>query len=497
MRIPTAAEIEAERARRSLPLFVRLAWSLIEPGTPFLEGFHIDAICEYLEAVVRGEIHKLIINIPPRCGKSSFVSVLFPAWVWTFAPETRWLFASYAQDLASRDSRRCRGIIESPWYKERWGHVYQLAQDANLKHRFENDRTGVRLAAGLAGGITGEGADYIVIDDAHKAEEAQSAAARTAVIEWFSSTISTRRNDPANGAIVIIGQRLHERDLHGHLLQQGGWDHLCLPMEYEPAHQFAWPRDPRTKAGELLWPARFGAEAVEELKRDLLTYGTAGQLQQRPAPAGGGYFKRCWWRYYPDLDALPRPEQLLQSWDLSYDAGQESDYVVGQLWAANGSNKYLIRQRREQMSFPETLAAVREMTDWANQTFPRYRGHAILVERAANGPALIASLRDEIPSLIPIVARDSKTSRAHTISAQVEAGNIWLPGAPNETNTGYDRTLTPAWVEAFIQEFESFPRAAHDDQVDAASQAVQRLTGSGARLRVLTSNPPHRGGLRG
>lgn len=497
LRVPTAVELEAERARRSFALFVRLAWHLIEPATPFLEGFHVDAITEYVEAVMRGEIRRLIINIPPRFGKSSLMSVLFPAWVWISAPATRWLFASYAQDLASRDSRRCRDLIESPWYRERWGHVFQLSDDANRANRFENDKTGVRLATSVGGSATGEGGDFIVIDDAHKADEGDSVLARNGVIDWFGSTITTRLNNPATGAIIIIGQRLHERDLHGHLLQQGGWDHLCLPMEYEPAHPFRSPDDPRTQEGELLWPARIGPTEVAELKLGLGSYGAAGQLQQRPAPAGGGIFKRQWWRYYGELKALPRLYELLQSWDLAFEAGEENDFVVGQLWGSSGANKYLLRQTRQKLSFSDTVEAIRAMTAWADQTFPRHRGHAKLVERKANGPAVIDGLRDEIPSLIPVNPQGTKTSRAHALSPQVEAGNIWLPGAPNDTNTGPDRLLTPAWVEAFIQEFESVPRGANDDQVDAATQAIKRLTGSGGRLRILSSNPPPRGGLRG
>jgi len=255
-------------------------------------------------------------------------------------------------------------------------------------------------------------------------------------------------------------------------------------MEYEPAHPFLWPDDPRTQPGELLWPGRFGPAEVEELKRDLGSYGAAGQLQQRPAPAGGGIFKRSWWRYY-DPSRLPRFDEVAQSWDLAFEGGQESDYVVGQLWGVQGANKYLLRQTRDRLSFTDTVAAVFEMTAWAGQALRNHVGHAVYIEQAANGSALISLLRDKIPGLIPVIPTDSKISRAHLISAQVEAGNILLPGVTNETNTGPDRTLTPAWVLSLIDEFESFPNGANDDQVDAATQAIHRISRPGPRIRVL------------
>ena len=294
--IPTRAEIEAEQCRRSFGLFVRYAWPLVEPANPFVDGYHVEAITERLEGVVRGEIRKLLINLPPRCGKSTLLSVLFPAWIWTLTPETRFLFASYAEPLATRDSRRCRAVIESAWYRERFGHLFQLSSDANLQHRFENDHTGVRLATSVGGSATGEGGDFIIIDDPHKAEESHSSGAREREIEWYGSTIATRRNNPATGSIIVIGQRIHERDLHGHLIAQGDWVSLVPADGIRATHPFLWPDDPRTQPGELLWPGRFGRGEVEELKRDLGSSrrrDSYNSVPRRPAAAsskgrGGG-----------------------------------------------------------------------------------------------------------------------------------------------------------------------------------------------------------------
>jgi predicted phage terminase large subunit-like protein len=485
-RLPTPEQIAAERARRSLTEFIRQAWPVAEPGSPYVPGWHLDAVCEHLEAVTRGEIRRLLINVPPRSGKSLTVSVFWPAWVWTTQPETRWLYSSYAQSLATRDSVRCRRLIESAWFRERWGDVFSLTSDQNVKVRFENDRTGVRLATSVGGSATGEGGDVIVCDDPHKVEEAHSDTIREGVLDWWDHTMSTRLNDPRTGAMVVIMQRVHERDLAGHVIDQGGWTHLCLPAEFEPRHPFLWPGEPRREPGELLCPERVGVQEIEALKTSLGVYGAAGQLQQRPAPAGGGIFERRWWRYYDPTRPLPEFEQVLQSWDLAFSGTSASDYVVGQVWGQCGADKYLLRQVRERMEFTTTIAAVRAMTSWVDERYPRQRGHGILVERAANGAALLDVLGTEIPGLIPVVPRGHKLARARAITPQVEAGNVLVPGVANAEGSGYDRSLTPPWVQSLIEEAAAFPNAAHDDAIDAMTQAITRLSEPLPRVRVLS-----------
>jgi predicted phage terminase large subunit-like protein len=460
---------------------------MVEPGSRYVPGWHLDAICDHLEAVTRGEIQRLLINVPPRSGKSLTVSVFWPAWVWATRPETRWLYSSYAQSLSTRDSVRCRRLIESPWYRERWGDMFRLTSDQNVKVRFDNDRTGVRIATSVGGSATGEGGDVIVCDDPHKVEEAASDTIREGVLDWWDQTISTRLNDPRTGAMVIIMQRVHERDLAGHALEQARWTHLCLPAEFEPGHPFVWPYDPRREPGELLCSERVGVQEIEALKSSLGAYGTAGQLQQRPAPAGGGVFERRWWRYYDPGAALPVFEQVVQSWDLAFTGTSTSDYVVGQVWGHRGADKYLLRQVRKRMEFTHTIAAVRAMTAWVDDHLPGHGGHAILVERAANGAALLDVLGTEIPGLLPVVPRGDKLARARAITPQIEAGNVLLPGACNADGTGYDRDRTPAWAQRLVEEAAAFPNAAHDDGVDAMAQAIARLSEPGLRIRALTS----------
>jgi predicted phage terminase large subunit-like protein len=442
---------------------------VVEPGYDFLDGWHIHAIAEHLEAVSRRDIRKLIINIPPRHMKSLQCAVLWPAWEWIARPETRWLFATYAQSLSTRDSVKCRRLIESPWYQARWAERYQLSTDQNQKTRYENDKTGYRLAASVGGAMTGEGGDIIVIDDPHNATDIWSEAIRTSTLEWWDQSISTRLNDKKRGAYVIIMQRLHEQDLVGHILaKETGWDHLCLPAEYEIKHPYPIASslgfaDPRREEGELLWAEREGRKEIETTKQRLGSYATAGQLQQRPAPNEGGVFKKSWWKFY---EVLPeRFDQVVLSWDMAFKETKDSDYVVGQVWGKLGANAYLIDQVRARMDFPKTLAAFKAQARQYPQAGAKY------VEDKANGPAVISSLQHEIPGLIAVNPEGGKEARAASVTWVVEAGNIHLP-------------RFASLVDDFINECAVFPNGAHDDQVDAMTQALIRLFLKGGGIMI-------------
>jgi hypothetical protein len=282
----------AEQYRRSLREFTKAAWPTIEPGVDFQNNWHIDAISDHLEAVVNGDIKRLIINVPPRHMKSISVAVAMPAWTWVSQPHKKFLYASYAASLSIRDSTKCRRLIDSPWYKAHFGDKFRLTDDQNQKQRFENDKTGYRIATSVNGALTGDGGDLIVIDDPHNSVEADSAKVREGVLEWWDQAMQTRLNDPRTGAFVIIMQRLHEQDLTGHVLsnQLGNeWSHLCLPARYEIGHPTPSRSplgfiDPRSAEGELLWPERIDDKTLSNLERSLGTYAAAGQLQQRPSP---------------------------------------------------------------------------------------------------------------------------------------------------------------------------------------------------------------------
>lgn len=432
---------------------MRQAWHVVEPASrPFQPGRHIEALCAHLEAVGRGELTRLLINVPPRHMKSLAVAVFWPAWSWTTRPWVRWLCASYAQQLSTRDSLRCRRLIESPWYAERWGEAFALTSDQNQKRRFDNDRSGVRIATSVGGAATGEGGDVIVVDDPHNLREAVSAAKREAALVWWDEAMSTRLNDPATGAMVIVMQRLHERDLSGHVLAQGGWEHLCLPAEFEPERRCRTSigfDDWRTREGELLWPARFDEAILAEWKRRLGSYGAAGQLQQRPAPRAGGIVKLAWFRRYRTPPAAPA--RIVQSWDTANKAGELNDYSVCGTWAEGEGGFYLLDLHRARLAHPDLLRRARSLAaKWAPA--------AILIEDQASGQSLIQHLKAE--STLPVIAvrpKGDKVMRLERVSPAIEAGLVWLPEAA-------------PWLDDYEDEIRSFPNSARRDQVDMTSQ---------------------------
>jgi hypothetical protein len=354
-----------------LKRFTELAWHVIEPSTSFIGNWHLDVMAEHLEAVYRCQINDLLINMPPRHMKSIEVAVMFPAWVWTVEPSLNWLFSSYAQSLSVRDSVKMRRLVSSPWYQERWGNVFALTGDQNEKIKFENDKTGYRMATSVGGSNTGEGGDILVCDDPHNVEERESDVMREGAIDWWSNVMSTRINNPKKRRRIVVMQRVHEHDLSGHLLDQGGWHHLNLPAEYEGGKcivtgcVFHWDKDPRKEEREVLWKERFGKAEIQQLKKDLKEYGAAAQLQQRPAPAEGGILKRHWWKYwchagqedtlpavrvkqmdgsYLEVRAVPLPwgfDREVQSWDLAFKDLTTSSYVVGQQWGKQGPDCFL------------------------------------------------------------------------------------------------------------------------------------------------------------
>jgi len=485
-KLPTPAEVAAEwaaRAESSLATFFRRAWPVLEPGKAYLHNWHIDAIAEYLEAVSAGQILRLIINVPPRTGKSTMVTIEWPAWVWLRRPAARWLFASYSQSLSEMHSVARRTLLQSDWYQAAWADRFRLADDENLKREYRNDHRGAMVATSIGGTVTGKGGDVIVVDDPHNPKTAESDVERATTIRDFDLTFSTRLDDPATGAIVLVMQRLHEEDLTAHCLAQG-YTHLNLPAEAEARTVITFPRSARQVVrapGDLLWPGRLSAEVLAGLKVALGSYGYAGQMQQRPAPAEGGKLKRTWWRFWhypghplPDVlvplgdggvhrcPVVPLPDafdQTLQSWDMAFKAAEDTDYVVGQIWSQLGADCFLRDQVRDRWDLPATLTAVRSLTT----AWPSARTK--LVEDKANGPAVISTLRREIGGLVAVEPEGGKIVRVAAVSPYIEAGNVYLP-----------HPLIAPWVDGFLNECAAFPNGAHDDQVDPMTQALVRLT---------------------
>lgn len=401
----------------------------------------------------------------------------------------RWLFASFAEDLAVRDSVKCRSLIQSQWFQQRWGNRFQLLSDQNLKTAFANDKTGVRTATSMRSG-TGLRADVVAADDPHPIQTIESDDVRQTVVDAWRTVFSQRGSNPAESAFVIVMQRLHESDVVGDLLEREGiehdggeWTHLKIPQEYEGAKIYTtvpkmaedaridpstgkpelWD-DPRTEPGELLWRHRIDDKAIAQLKISLGESAYAGQQQQRPSPAGGGMFKDIW--LSNTYDALPTMTHVVQTVDSAFKTGVQNDWSVIASWGTDGANFYLIDIRRGKWIFPELYTNIVDA-----YTFAPHRPRSVLIEDTAAGQSVIQMLKvnTQIP-VIPIKVTASKIARASAITPIFEAGKVFVPKkAP--------------WLDAWRHEHSSFPGGAHDDCVDTSIMAVDRLS-RGAKTDV-------------
>lgn len=425
------------------------------------------------------------------------MSVLWPAWVWIqpgeepvpgkprTGPKWRSIFASYSAELSLRDAIKSRALIESDWYQNSFQPDWKLSKVQNAKSNYMNTEMGFRLSTSVGGRSTGFRADCIVADDPLNAKEAHSVAAREEVIHWWDHVMSSRLNKKATGTMVIIMQRLHERDLSGHVLDKGGYEHLCLPTRFEPERRCVTVlgEDPRQRPGALLFPKLFPQEVVDEIEhKELGPSAFAGQHQQRPSPESGGILKKFWWRYWQPKGANLSPimvrqengelqsvaavelpdmnlfDLVLQSWDCAFKDLNTSDFVVGQVWAMKGPHKYLLDRVRDRMDCPKTIAAVAKLSaKWPQAQLK-------LIEDKANGTAVIQMLRTKLPGLKAIEPEGGKINRAYAVSPQVECGNVYLP-----------HPAIAHWVDSLIEECAAFPHGAFDDQVDALTQALNRL----------------------
>lgn len=470
-------------AEASLYEFTKQAWEVIEPGTTFVEGWHLRAISDHLEAVTDGEVRQLLINMPPRHMKSILVSVMWPCWVWIRRPEFRWLFSSYAGSLSVRDSLKCRRLVQSDWYQSNWGDRFRLVGDQNAKTFFETDRYGYRFATSVGASTTGHGGDAIVCDDPHNATEAQSDAIRESTLEWWDQAMSTRLNDPKRGVRVIVMQRLHELDLSGHVLRKGGWEHLCLPAEFEGKKfktSIGW-EDPRDTAGSLLWPEQFDSKSLGELKNALGEYGTAGQLQQRPAPAGGGILRVKHFQTWPAERGMPVFDYVLQSYDCAFTEKTTGDPTAQTTWGVfthkGRRGAMLLDAWSDHLAYPQLRAKAIE--EWhsvygKSETRKGKKADAVLIEAKASGQSLIQDLRQgNVPAIPYNPGNADKINRAHQAAPILELDCLWIPESSKNPGNFV------SWAQAFVDQCEKFPNAEHDDYVDTFTQAVIYLRDAG------------------
>lgn len=464
MRSPRASREPDQRTEREAlaQRLARIAWKASPAayaeaisGGRWKRAPHLQVLSDALVDAAMGRRRRLIVSMPPRHGKSEMASKHAPAWFLEVFPHRRVLLASYEATIAAQFGRAARDlVIDAARLKPDTSRA-RVRSDVSAADDWGTTQRGGMATAGVGGPLTGKGADLLIIDDPIKnAEEAASPTMREKVWNWWKTTARTRL-EPGSAAVVVM-TRWHEDDLAGRLLEQakeGGdqWDVIGFPAIAEGNDVLG------RSEGEALWPERYSAEDFAQTKITVGPMVWASLYQQRPAALEGALFKREWWRTWRELPA--KFDRVIQSWDLAFKGGQRNDFVVGQVWGLRSGEAFLLDQVRGRMAFPATLEAVKALSaKWPRATTK-------LVEDKANGPALIDTLRDKVPGLVPVEPAGDKVARASAISGFVEAGNVYLP------EPSPDRP----WVGDLVAELASFPSGANDDQVDALSQALHRL----------------------
>jgi predicted phage terminase large subunit-like protein len=444
-------------ARNDFHTFLHRAFRELNPRSPFLYNWHNELIASKLEACRRGKITRLIVTVPPRSLKSYAAAVAFPAFILGHNPSAQIISASYGQDLANKHSLDCRTLMTSEWYRGLF--PTRLAPHKQSVQEFLTTQNGFRLATSVGGVLTGRGADFIIIDDPLKPEEALSESQRVGVNQWFDHTLYSRLNDKQKGCILIIMQRLHEDDLVGHVLEQESWEHVRLPAiaEEDETHVVETPFQTRTvrrRTGEALHPQREPLERLEHLRRTLGSYNFAGQYQQSPSPLGGGMVKAEWFNYYVPGAEPSRFDLTFQSWDTANKCTELSDFSVCTTWGRRKKRLYLLHVLRKRLDYPQLKRAVHQQAE-------HFQPNNILIEDKASGTQLIQDLIQD--GMYGVTAYEpggmDKIMRLNSVTPTIENRLVYLPQYAD-------------WLECYLHELTTFPAGKHDDQTDSTSQAL-------------------------
>ncbi|WCR58535.1 phage terminase large subunit [Wolbachia endosymbiont of Ctenocephalides felis wCfeJ] len=481
--------------------FIELCFQTVVPGCTYNDYQYIKVIADSLEAAIAGKVRRIIFNMPPRSMKSMCISVAWPAWILGNQPTARIIVASYSQLLSEKHSLDTRCIMQSDWYQELFPEV-ELSKEQNTKYKFQTVQRGYRIATSVGGTLTGEGGDFIIVDDPLSPAQALSATLRKRATNWFDQTLVTRLNDRKKGVIVLVMHRLHQEDLTEHLLSKPKniWHHVCLPMisenneiiysmhnytdvisippvapvlrdcgpenlatnEYtKQLHNKDWapvscagmtPPLYSREEGQLLYPLDEGKEEVEMIKAELGSYAFAAQYQQNPIPLSSGIIKTEWLKHYRNF-----PDDLLhitQSWDTAVSTNNTSNFSVCTTWTRVSNQFYLLDVYRAKLEYPKLKEQVLLLA-------ARWAPHAILIETKASGQQLVQELKvsSDLP-IIEIMPHGDKLTRFHQIVPIIESGRVFLP-------------QQAVWLNDFECEILMFPEARHDDQVDSTVQYLQ------------------------
>ena len=492
---------ERDKLEASFTDFVAAAWKWID-SSDYIPHWSIEALCKHLEAVSRGDIRRLLINVPPRFGKTNLVSICWMAWVWAQTKQSfvsgagvRFLTGSYNSQLSLTNANMARRLILSPWYQERWGSRFHLREDQNLKSQFATTAGGGRFSTSVGGSLLGMGYDIGILDDPHNLQGVESDAERQTTSNWLREIKSTRQNDPKKSALVCVMQRLHTRDMSGEILDSEDaheWVHLMLPMRHDPVRHCvttlkrdengmsieAW-QDPRKGDGDLLWPERFGEKEVAIAERELGPYMASGRLQQQPRPQGGGIIKGEWWKLWEN-ETYPELTYILASLDTAYTQKQENDPSALTVWGVfhekpTGAPKAILLYAWEgREMFHELVTIVTGICNKAASKgiHPSFPVDKLLIEAKSAGLSVVQEMSRlygnsaafTIEQFDPDKFGD-KVARANAVVPLFSSGCVYAP----------DRKF----ADMVRQQVEDFPKGAHDDLVDSTTMALRylRLTG--------------------
>lgn len=496
----------------SLIKFVRAAWHAFDPSE-FEPHWSLEALCEHLEAVTRGDIRRLLINYPPRMSKTNIVSICWPAWTWaqrdkTFlcGPQVRFLCGSYNLDLSLKNSTVARKLLWSQWFQERWSTRFMLSEDQATKSHFTTDKSGARMSVSVGGSLIGMGYDCGIIDDANNTgrDAVESEADRMRTNSWGQEFMSTRQNDPKRSALVCVQQRVHMDDLSGHILASDNakdWTYFCLPMRYDkPRHCVtvlkrdvadkpvkAW-QDRRRVHGELLWPQRFGEKEVGYLERELGPYLASGRLQQNPEPAGGGIIKREWWKLWGE--GYPTFRHILGCVDTAFTEKTQNDPSALTIWGVFAEPKTLLPKvmliyawegHKELHGLVEILAAMcsedakKKTNGYAD--VPSFPIDRLIIEGKASGKSVSQELRRLYGNINTFSVEEvnpdqwgDKVARVTAVQHMFADGMIYASARKDG-----DKVVPRSFSKLVIDQMAVFPYAAHDDLVDTSAMALLYL----------------------
>lgn len=501
---------QIERLEGSFYEFTKEAWSSFDPAE-FVDNWHLKDICDHMQAVAEGYISRLLLNEPPRTGKTAIISICFCAWIWAqrkrgplMGPQVAFFYASYAEKLSLEHSIKCLRLIQSRWYQQRWGNRFKMIRES--AGHIENDKGGYRMASSVDAKATGYGADILIADDPHLVKEAESQTVREDTVRWWSETMPSRLNNRRTGAMIVVMQRVHEGDLSGAILASGNeYVHFCVPMSYVPCkHVNAWVggkvktllgddadevdddnifwMDRRTEEGELLWPGRFPASEVYKLERELGPYAYAGQYQQTPAPRGGGIIREEWWRTWDKETAeknggvpekYPGFEYILAALDTAYTEKEENDPSALSLWGMwrdpNGNPMiFLMFCWQERLLLHDLVSRV-------GADCKRFKVDRLIIEDKAAGHSVSQELArlfgtfdfgiELVNPRTGFIKSPDKVARLQTVVHLFAEGLVYAPDK--------------SWADEMIKQCALVPRAIHDDLADTCSMALLYLRRAG------------------